>query len=558
MRPREGDQGKFKVITICCLAVVCLVVFLLVTAKGIGATRDSATYIGAARNLLDGKGLSVSAGNGDALPLTHFPPLYPIVLYGISCFGLDPLTGARFLGALLLLTNILLVGFLIHKFSRGSILAAFLGSFTVLFSIDILTAHTIVFSEPLFIFLLLLGLYAMVNYLESDRYWFLILSSLSVALAFLTRYMGISLIVTGVIALLAISSKPRYRKIRDAVLFLAITLLPSLIWIIRNLVVADNAVNRELVFHPINLSHIKSASYVVSTWIFPVSRIVDGAENNNLLIYIFLGLGTAAAVVIACFVLRSKHGVNGEEGSGYNHEGKKTTFVYIFGYFIIIYAICAVLSISFIDAEVKLDDRILAPIFILAVVISYSLLGSAWRSKAVSSRTNIFLFATLAMFILIYLVSGTIWISRTCKEGQGYISKTWEDSQLIALVDTLPEGTTIYSNEPYAIYIITGRPASSIPSRIDARALRDNDQYLSELAAMREQLLRNSGYVIYFSKLWPAYMPREEEIVSQIGLDVVMRVYDGAIYTINTQMGGNSPEISEKKMRRRACLFVEQ
>ena len=72
----------------------------MVTRKGVYASPDSAFYVGTARNLLDGHGLTAPPGSP---PLSHFPPLFSLVLAAVGWLtGLDPLDAAGVVNALLL------------------------------------------------------------------------------------------------------------------------------------------------------------------------------------------------------------------------------------------------------------------------------------------------------------------------------------------------------------------------------------------------------------------------------------------------------------------------
>src|SRR6187455_890822 len=47
---------------------------------GVGVSPDSSEYVMGARNLLAGKGVGAIDADGEFHPLTHFPPLYMLLL----------------------------------------------------------------------------------------------------------------------------------------------------------------------------------------------------------------------------------------------------------------------------------------------------------------------------------------------------------------------------------------------------------------------------------------------------------------------------------------------
>src|SRR5918992_1443542 len=83
---------------------------LFCTPAGIGIYPDSVVYVGVARNLLQGQGVTYFDENGHMAPVTHYAPLYPLVIAGLGLTGIDPLEGARWVNAVFFAFNIRLVG----------------------------------------------------------------------------------------------------------------------------------------------------------------------------------------------------------------------------------------------------------------------------------------------------------------------------------------------------------------------------------------------------------------------------------------------------------------
>ena len=92
------------------LATVGSLGILLCTPGGIGIYSDSVVYVGVARNLLRGHGVTYFDYNGQMAPVTHYAPLYPMVVSSLGLMGIDPVEGARWLNALLFAFNIILTG----------------------------------------------------------------------------------------------------------------------------------------------------------------------------------------------------------------------------------------------------------------------------------------------------------------------------------------------------------------------------------------------------------------------------------------------------------------
>jgi len=56
---------------------------------GFGLVNDSATYVEGATNLLAGNGYVRTSGGGELKPITHFPPLFSLLLAALGMAGFD-------------------------------------------------------------------------------------------------------------------------------------------------------------------------------------------------------------------------------------------------------------------------------------------------------------------------------------------------------------------------------------------------------------------------------------------------------------------------------------
>jgi len=164
IRPRLISAIALALVSGAAIALV-----LRSTPEGLALSDDSIAYIAGARSVLAGNGYREAwlASNG---PVTHFPPGYPAMLVVLGWTGLDPVRGARFLGAVLFALNAVLLGILAWRMTRwlpaGLVLAA-------LFVLNgsLLRVHATALSEPLFIFLSLLAIWLFDLYRERDQHW---------------------------------------------------------------------------------------------------------------------------------------------------------------------------------------------------------------------------------------------------------------------------------------------------------------------------------------------------------------------------------------------------
>ena len=88
-RKQSGAVALIGVVGVCASAVM-----YQITAQGPGVTPDSTTYIETARALLARNGFFV---NGQ--PVTHYPPVFPLLLVGVSSLCSKSARGGFFLPA---------------------------------------------------------------------------------------------------------------------------------------------------------------------------------------------------------------------------------------------------------------------------------------------------------------------------------------------------------------------------------------------------------------------------------------------------------------------------
>src|SRR6185436_3908725 len=216
LRPRRGAE------VVTSLAVLGLVGFGLVvlsTRWGAGLDPDSTVYVRAARSLVAGRGVALIADRERAKPVTRFPPLYPALLAtGSWLGGQDPWDCARWVGAFFFSASIILVGVAVAT-GAGPPWAATLAATLMVLSPDMLRIHSMALSEAAFLFFSILTLYVLASYLDRPTAARLVTSAVAASLASSTRYAGVALIVTGVLALFLLVRGPLIRRARNAFVF---------------------------------------------------------------------------------------------------------------------------------------------------------------------------------------------------------------------------------------------------------------------------------------------------------------------------------------------------
>ena len=517
---------KYFILFLVALALSGVIILLFATRWGAGISPDSTVYIGTARNLLSGRGLSVPFGGDQAGPMTHYPPLFPTLLAVIGIFGMDPLNGARWLNAFLFGSNILLVGLVINRCTRGSIWISLFGSFLMLTSFDILSIHSMAWTEPAFIFFGLLGLFLLGSYIENPRPLLLFASSSMVALAFLARYPGVTFVATGIIGISFLSQRTYYRRVADSSIFAAISSLPMALWIIRSLYVAGSATNRKIVFHPITFDHVKSALFTFSSWSLPYR--FSGVAAGIFWLAAVVGLS-----VFSILLLQRKSRLNGSDFV--RHDIAKLPCLLVT--FIVIYCVFLIVSISFLDALTPLDNRILSPVYVSGLVsilyIVHKLLRSIRGIRSLKIVSIVLCIVFAGSHISIGLRRSAGWVTDAHVNGRGYASKVWQHSEIMEQIGAFPSEIPIFTNGHDAIYILTGRQVSCIPRKVYPGTRQINDDYSFDLARMRDQLEDGDGVLVYFNTIKRLYLPSEDELKDELPLCLLTKGADGSIYALD-------------------------
>ena len=134
--------------------------------------------------------------------MTHYPPLYALVLAISQPVRLDILEWARWVSLLAFGLAILLSGWIVWNRTKSAFFS--LAAAGLVFGSGVmLRTFSWAMSEPLYIVLELSGFLLLAVYFQASRRKWLVAAALSAGLALLTRYVGFSLVGAMGLVLLA-------------------------------------------------------------------------------------------------------------------------------------------------------------------------------------------------------------------------------------------------------------------------------------------------------------------------------------------------------------------
>ena len=463
--------------------------FLIIqaTPNGLGLSDDSIAYIAGARSMAAGEGYREAWLASDQ-PVTHFPPVFSSVLAFFGMLGMDPLRAARWVNALLFGLNAALLGILgwrmTPSLTAGVVLAALFVASGELFSV-----HAVAMSEPLFIFLSLLAFWMFDLYFERHHHWlWMIACGTFVGLAYLTRYAGLALVATFVAALLILHTTWKKRLI-SAGIFLASFIPWALGWSLRNRLVAGNATNRAFAWHPLTAENIDPGLRVFSEFLIPfepLRRVIFRQPGIiEALIVLLLG-GIFVWVVLTAwrYLQKPQHERTGMEA--------REVLSFTAGLFIFAYLASIVSSMLMFDAATKFKLRILSPVLvsILILVVVFGIWLRNRRRDVVVALTVL----VLALSVYKQAVTFNTW----SKSELGYASFQWYDSKAMDYLSELPKDVMIYTNEPGAVYLYTGRGCYVLPDRFDSATAIARDNFEKGVTIMQADINQGKAVLALF------------------------------------------------------------
>ncbi|HVF25395.1 MAG TPA: phospholipid carrier-dependent glycosyltransferase [Anaerolineales bacterium] len=469
------------------LVVIGILLILRATPDGLGLSDDSIAYVAGARSMLAGQGYR-EAWLASNQPVTHFPPAFSSVLAFLGLFGIDPLRGARLVNALLFGLNAGLLGILAWRMTPSLSAGLVITGLFVLNS-EILQVHAVAMSEPLFIFLCLLSLWMFDLYFERHNHWlWLALCGTFVGMAYLTRYAGIALVATFIVALVILRDGWRTR-LTSIGIFLG-SALPWIVgWAIRNSLIAENATNRALVWHPITAENIRMGVRVFADLFIPVEawrrELIKLPGVIETMIILVLG-----AVLVWVSLKAWKYFSEPQQESMEDRidAGSREIIPFTTGLFLFSYLASIVAAMTMFDAATKFRLRILSPAFVcLLILLVY--LGIWFRNKR---RVTVILVTFILLCFAFY--KQFITVNEWSKGGLGYASFQWYDSQAMAFLRELPEDIKIYTNEPGAVYLYVGRGTYVLPDRFDSATAQVRAGFEEGVATMQQEI--NAGQAV--------------------------------------------------------------
>ncbi len=496
---------------------------------GIALHGDSVTYLSVARNLNAGMGYT----HFDGTPLTGWTPLYPTLLALLDLtLGVDPLSGARFFDAAVFCLIVFFSGLLFQRYLSEPFLV-FVGAAFVLLSPDMLRLSTYGLSEPLFILLTLVFLLGLNRYLTTNSLSTLFLTAVVVALAGVTRYIGVTLILAGAAAILLNRHCTVRTRILHLLLFCVVASLPLALWAFRNIQLTGLPTEtRGPSKYPLYTNLYYTFVFHLN-WFFPVYSIGVTTTSRGALAVL-----AAVCGYLAGWLLKPR-----DLWRWSNQAVLKLDAVPIF--YITYVSFLVVLSTT-IGVE-RIGYRYVSPVFVPVVLVILVIME---QGLILPGKTITFGFMgdlvriprsplPIALLMGAFAIAATrevVTIARPVEPENNVNHIAWQTSETVQLVKSVwlsqGEDLPVYSNVPFALYVYAGIPARWVPAA--------NRQQSSEPRRPTETLAgqwpeRPRAYVVWFDIQKKGHLFGVESLQEIADVRSIARLEDGTVYEVTAR-----------------------
>jgi hypothetical protein len=512
---QRSMQRVARLLPAALLGIVAFTLVLVITEPpGPGLDPDALHYMGAAESLvahLEYRVPTAEWASADSTSLlAHFPPGFSTALALPMRLGMVPMQAARLVEAVAAAVTVTVLVLLVS--GAATPLAGVLVAVALFATEAMHKVHVSVLSEPLFLACLVLTLAAMVH--APDRP---LRAGIPAALGALTRYAGTSLV--GAVALWELLQRaPLRTRLRRTV----VALLPALVlqgaWVLRTRHDAGpTAIRRFAVYTSGMGAMFAQGGETLSSWLVPdPDALVAPMPYHGRLA---LAAGVVLLVIVVAGARRAWRAadaaVPARDAPSPLVDARR--LIGASGVLMACYVGMILMSRLLADPKIPLDDRLLAPVLLLATTIAATAIALWWRG-AHSELARIAVFGALLGW---WAASATVTYASAeyaLTWGSDFAGEPWLHSELLAWARTSGASRPLYTNWPAAVYFYLHRPSRQVPLRNDARAI----------AAFPDTLRARDGRVLMFDVAGEEHATREMLLRSR-GLRVDAQLHDGVV-----------------------------
>ena len=501
---------------------------------GISLTDDADLYLSAAQSLLDGDGFTTWTGQ----PYADRAPLYPLMLAVFSLPGFDVIQIAEYVNAACFGMTIFVIAMWLRCWIKSRFLIVW-SACAMALSISLTEFSARATTEIMFILFVCCSLFAMDRFLSTERSSLLIWAAICAAGALLIRYLGVTLIGSGILILLMQQKISWRTRLRNTFKYSCVAVALFGVWILRNIFAIGSLLGR---VHPDEFSLLRSlhtATGGIFVWLYGMT----GLEFLDDLVYeltgfIITGPATVSAIVLkvailAYIALGVIFALSRYQPGTYRRN--REILVVCLG-FISVYSLYFMVHLPVSD--VVLSYRYLITLFpfllVIAVVVLDGFISKPQSNQIESSSINtaktkwvsILVSSIVCFWTLSWIGPNYDYIEFWNHNGRGYRSKGWLESEIVQYLNANPREGVIWSNQHAALYYLI----SDSDDKEIYRLPLDLAEAISIMSENHSAGVENSIVWFYWQvyHILPHYSP--EELGASLGMEVEAILEDGYIF----------------------------
>ncbi len=480
--------------------VAASLIYCLASIHGIGISPDSVTYTSVAKNMQYGKFWY----KFDNMPLVVFPIFYPSFLGAVMFVTKHDIVAlAPVLNAILFGTVIFFSGCILQQFKQSAKLYKWVILSCLIASSSLIEIYSMLWSETLFILLLLILMVALRKYATAYHFKKLVTVAIICAIACVTRFAGIAYVAIVGFIILVDNGLVWRKKWWHLLSFGAISVSLLAINLGYNYYLLGTLTgNRQKSITSLR-QNLQFYGNVMWDWL----KLPEGQYTYATWLGICLLVVMMTLVIKRCW----------QQKNLYTYQNIAAVAFIMYVAFII--------ATACISKYEQINNRLLSAAFIpLLLGATYWLPNIIKQSSSkIVKGALVTIFLTVAvLFQYNQYIWANAWYGMVAEYGlPGYTDITWQQSPMVIYLQqhktSFKVATPIYSNANDAVYFFSGMPCQTIPEVV-------HDEEI--ICYFKEQ----PHYIVWFTNEFDnPNILRLQEVQKHHTLDTLQRFSDGYI-----------------------------
>jgi len=432
-----------------------VLIILFTNHNGLGISPDSIYYTSASDAWVGGKGFM----QFDQTPLVMFPIAYPFLLgilhfifpHGIIPFM--PFVNAILFSGVIFLCGSMLTKIAVSKWLKYLLLLLIIGSPTLI------EIFSMLWSETLFILEIIVFIFTAHYYFKNLHFKSLMLMALVASIASVTRFAGVTLIMTGGILLLLDTRLDGLKKIKHILLFGFLSLSLLIINLSRNLFLTNTFTGIRQKGQTPFAKNLNLVGEVISDWLPCTHQIMSYSQMIGAVFVAFLTI---------IFMYQ-----NFKRRKPFSYDRIAATFSFVFTTFMLVSAT--------ISRYEPINSRLLSPLFI-PILLTLSFCGISFLQFIKTTVLKKLIQWSLVLLSLVACYEFGVYDIANYAEVHeggigGYSEDDWAFSPLLKELQNNPtyfnKGVPVYSNASHAVYFYTNQYLSILPEKVHLNKVQD-------------------------------------------------------------------------------------